>query len=617
MPLFESSQLIAAYLFCQSTLKNTLSAPENLKTSNQKIVEQYCLPFLKSKTAPYVIESLISYAFFSKNKNLANKLYNFAAKNRQYISKRTYYEILTLKSFLKGQFLEASITAKKAFDLGSNNTHILLLVIFSSVSLNDAESFYKAVKELYEQGKNIEPLTDDFFKKKIFILDEKTVEVGKKLLTLLPKESYFVDFAKRLEQAGRLKDEEEILKEGLQLYPNSKDLQKLLINDYILTNRINEAKKIASKYQLEKYFYKAAVILSPSVSLTMKYADEVLKRYPNDKELIETVLFKYIFLKYSQGLEEVERILFSQKSKDIETLAILIAAKFAFEGHLNRQEMQFIENLYKNSPNVPEIRLLKALEDIQKKNLQEAQELLKTIKKSDYSNFSPYLKMLHDALYRFLFSTDFDELSSGAYSLYPIFAPIYLGILYHLDKKIYLDVAKRWASETIYPESCIGYTDIAWISGDLKTTLQIAKICLRRFKNNAFILNSVGYIMLLLNPTKYLEEAEKLLMEAHKLAPNNAAIYDSLGWLFYYKGEYLKALKWLKKSIEKEPNDMVVYYHIAVVLTHLNRPCEAKKYLRKAFELKGSYFLTPEPGLLPKLELLKKRLQKLCGSNKD
>lgn len=607
MPLLESSKLIATYLLCQTKL-SSISYLSNSKVPKAKTVEQYCFPFLKKPTASYILEDLINYAFLTKNKKLAEKLYKFAIKNSNLISKKNFFEILTLKSLLNGRFLELILYAQKAFYEGSDNPRILILVALSSEIWGDVETFYKAVRKLYEEGKDIEKFTDDFFKEEVFPLNAKTIKIGEKLLKILPDEEYFIKFAQRLEQAEKFEEEEKVLKEGIELYPNSKDLQKLLIRYYILTNRVDEAHKLALKYNLERYFYLQAINFSFYFPLLKRYADEALKKYPNDKELLRAIQTKYIFLGYVEGINKLENILFSQKNKDIEDLTLLITAHFVFKGHLNGNEIKFIETFYKKNPQKPEAQLLKILKDLQFGKVKEAKNILNRLK-NNYPLLSDYLKTIYNGLYRYFYSKDYDTF----YLENPILRIVYLELLYHLKKKIYLSVVENLIKKTKSPKLCSLYSVPAWKAGDLETTLKVSESCLQKFKKDAELLNSVGYLMLLINPKKYLLQAEKFLKEAYKLDPNNPAIYDSLGWLYYYKGEYSKALKWFKKVLEKNSDDPVEYYHIAVLLTHMKQPCKARKYLQKAFELKNNYPIPPEPDIYQKMEELKKKLNNLCS----
>ncbi|MCK7515930.1 MAG: tetratricopeptide repeat protein [Desulfobacterales bacterium] len=68
---------------------------------------------------------------------------------------------------------------------------------------------------------------------------------------------------------------------------------------------------------------------------------------------------------------------------------------------------------------------------------------------------------------------------------------------------------------------------------------------------NANALNYLGYTYADLGQN--LDEAERLVLEALKHKPNDGYITDSLGWVYYKKGDYEKALQHLKKAAELVP----------------------------------------------------------------
>lgn len=76
---------------------------------------------------------------------------------------------------------------------------------------------------------------------------------------------------------------------------------------------------------------------------------------------------------------------------------------------------------------------------------------------------------------------------------------------------------------------------------DLKQVIQIEP-------ENADALNALGYT--LIDTSSRLEEAQPMLEKALKLAPNNPAIIDSIGWLHFLRGQYSIAESYLKRAFE-------------------------------------------------------------------
>ena len=81
--------------------------------------------------------------------------------------------------------------------------------------------------------------------------------------------------------------------------------------------------------------------------------------------------------------------------------------------------------------------------------------------------------------------------------------------------------------------------------------------------DNAHAYNALGYT--LADKTDRLEEAEELVAKANELLPNDAFILDSMGWIFFRKGEYEKALQFLRQAIELR-EDAEIAAHLGEVL---------------------------------------------------
>jgi tetratricopeptide (TPR) repeat protein len=97
---------------------------------------------------------------------------------------------------------------------------------------------------------------------------------------------------------------------------------------------------------------------------------------------------------------------------------------------------------------------------------------------------------------------------------------------------------------------------------------------------NASALNYLGYTYADLGQN--LDEAEQLILEALKHKPDDGFITDSLGWVYYKKGDYQKALRFLKKASEIVPEDPVILEHVGDAYLKLNDKPNALKYYQKA-----------------------------------
>ena len=71
-----------------------------------------------------------------------------------------------------------------------------------------------------------------------------------------------------------------------------------------------------------------------------------------------------------------------------------------------------------------------------------------------------------------------------------------------------------------------------------------------------------------------------------KYKPNDAYITDSLGWVYYKKGEFDKAIIYLKKAVELVPDDPIMLEHVGDAYLKLNDRENALKYYKKSLEVK-------------------------------
>jgi len=101
---------------------------------------------------------------------------------------------------------------------------------------------------------------------------------------------------------------------------------------------------------------------------------------------------------------------------------------------------------------------------------------------------------------------------------------------------------------------------------------------------HANALNYLGYTYADLG--RNLDEAERLIKEALKYKPNDGYITDSLGWVYYKKGQYDKALKYLNRAVELVPDDPIMLEHMGDAYRKLNDKPNALKFYRKSLKVK-------------------------------
>jgi tetratricopeptide (TPR) repeat protein len=104
-------------------------------------------------------------------------------------------------------------------------------------------------------------------------------------------------------------------------------------------------------------------------------------------------------------------------------------------------------------------------------------------------------------------------------------------------------------------------------------------ILLEKNPEDVNALNALGYT--LVDKTSRLKEAQKYLEQAIKLKPDDPVIIDSYGWLQFKLGNHQKALEFLRRAFQENP-DPEIAAHLGEVLWVSGRIREAKAVWRKA-----------------------------------
>jgi len=121
---------------------------------------------------------------------------------------------------------------------------------------------------------------------------------------------------------------------------------------------------------------------------------------------------------------------------------------------------------------------------------------------------------------------------------------------------------------------------------------------------HANALNYLGYTYADLGQN--LDEAERLIKEALKYKPNDGYITDSLGWVYYKKGEFEKAIKYLTRAIELVPDDPIMLEHLGDAYLKVNDKANALKFYQKSLQKKETE---------KDKEALKKKIRELSGND--
>jgi tetratricopeptide (TPR) repeat protein len=106
-------------------------------------------------------------------------------------------------------------------------------------------------------------------------------------------------------------------------------------------------------------------------------------------------------------------------------------------------------------------------------------------------------------------------------------------------------------------------------------------ISLEPFHVNA--LNYLGYTYADMNIR--LDEAESLIRTALEHKPDDGYITDSLGWVYYRKGDYPQAAAYLERAAQLVPDDPIIREHLGDVYHKMKEPFKALDSYRQSLSL--------------------------------
>ena len=117
-------------------------------------------------------------------------------------------------------------------------------------------------------------------------------------------------------------------------------------------------------------------------------------------------------------------------------------------------------------------------------------------------------------------------------------------------------------------------------------SIQQIKKVLELDPNNADAQNFLGYSYA--EAGVNLDEAEKLIQEALRAKPDSGHIIDSLGWVYYKKGQYDKAVVELERAHRLMPQDGTVAEHLGDAYFQMKRYRDALRIYRRALALENA-----------------------------
>jgi tetratricopeptide (TPR) repeat protein len=110
--------------------------------------------------------------------------------------------------------------------------------------------------------------------------------------------------------------------------------------------------------------------------------------------------------------------------------------------------------------------------------------------------------------------------------------------------------------------------------GDVNGAIEVVKKLLEIQPENPDVLNFLGYTYLEYDMD--IKEAERMIKKAYEKS-QEGYITDSIGFLYYKKGELKKALHYINMAIEKSPDDGEIWEHLGDVYLKMGNLKKARE----------------------------------------
>lgn len=118
--------------------------------------------------------------------------------------------------------------------------------------------------------------------------------------------------------------------------------------------------------------------------------------------------------------------------------------------------------------------------------------------------------------------------------------------------------------------------------GRTEDSLTVMEKILQKNPKSSRALNFIGFTWA--EQGVRLDEAEAKIQEALKLDPGSGPIMDSLGWVYYQRGDYQTALVWLQKAERAAGPDPEILGHLGDCYLKLGKKDQARKAYQQALE---------------------------------
>jgi tetratricopeptide (TPR) repeat protein len=120
-------------------------------------------------------------------------------------------------------------------------------------------------------------------------------------------------------------------------------------------------------------------------------------------------------------------------------------------------------------------------------------------------------------------------------------------------------------------------------SGDLNKAISTYEKALENVPDSWAAANNLAFVISENHDSdEKLDEALKYAELALEKRPEEPVVLDTVGWIYYQKGDFARAGGYLEKALEKDGDNPIFNYHYGMILANTGRPLEAVARLESA-----------------------------------
>lgn len=408
------------------------------------------------------------------------------------------------------------------------------------------------------------------------------------------REEYYIELATIHSLNKNLIDAKLILEELLKEQPLSLKGWLLLAKLRLLSNQKNEAvfaARMAYKLQANNpeviLVYALALEMSGDTKNAVYFYEQIYNLLPSNDELLDKLIQLYKSLgDLQQSLDIIENHI--ANSSNLNPILLLQKALILWDMQKYDEASKILLDLSEKYPNQDRIQYMSALAQEKIKNYEKAISIYSAIPKQS-------MFWIHAQFRLAIILGKQKKYNEALKIIYAIESePVVMWEIYFIGANFLGEQKKYKEAIELLTKGYKRFPNqhnLLFLIGVYQEKLNLRKESIETMKKlveldpkNSAALNFLGYMYA--EDGVNLDEAESLIKKALALKPNDAYYLDSLGWVYYQKKEFKKALKYLLEAIEIEPNEGVILEHLADVYVVFKKYNKAKKYYEKALKTK-------------------------------